>query len=145
MARRARRRGKPGGGFGAAPVEPAPVGPGLTGGAFGEGGPARTVGVETVIDGQGQEAPAVGAGPVGGEMQQGEGVAAARQGQGERMIDVRLQPRGQGGQDGPGPVGGIVRQPGLRAAAGAAGATGQPIRVRASVARVLTAALAPSA
>ena|GEM_PF-4656718 len=73
-------------------------------------------------------------------MQQGKGVAAARKGEGQRLFDIPFQPCGQGGLDGPGPAGGVVRQPGLRA-----GAAGQPIRVRTWPARVRTAALAASA
>ena len=140
VAGRAGGGGQTGRGLVSAPVESAPVGAGGPGRRFREGGPACAVGIETVVDGQGQQAAAVRPRPVGGETQQGEGVPAAGQGQGERMIDVGLEPRGQGGPGGPGPVGGIVRQPGLRA-----GAAGQPIRVRVSAARVRTAALAASA
>ncbi len=99
-----------------------------------------------MVDGQGQKAAAIGPGPVGGEAQQGDGVAAAGQGEGQRTINVCFQSRGQAGPGGPGPVGEGWRQPGLRVGGVVvAGAAGQPIRVRASVARLRTAALAPSA
>lgn len=81
--------------------------------------------------------------PVGGGVQQGDGVAPARQGQGQGRVDVALKPSGQAG---PGPLqpGGRLGQPGLRAGvAGAAGA--QAKRVRISVARVRSAGAAPSA
>ena len=97
-----------------------------------------------MVDGQGQQASAVRPRPAGGEAQQGDGVAAAGQGQGERAVDVGFQTRGQTGPRGPGPVGGVWRQPGLRAG-GAAAAAGQPMRVRASAARARTAGLAASA
>ena len=97
-----------------------------------------------MIDGQGQQPPAVIPRPVGGQPQKGDGVAAAGQGEGERAVEAGFQPRGEDGPRGPGPVGGVWRQPGLRAG-GAAGAAGQPMRVRASVARARTAALAASA
>ena len=93
-----------------------------------------------MIDGQGQQPAAVGPRPASRQPQQGDGIAAARQGQGDRAFDIGFQTRGQRGPDGPGPAGGVWRQPGLRA-----GAAAQPMRVRASVARVRTAALAPSA
>lgn len=95
-----------------------------------------------MIDRQGQQAAAVLARPASRQPQQGDGIAAARQGQGDRAFDIGFQTRGQRGPGGAGPVSGDWRQPGLRA--GAAGAA-QPMRVRASVARVRTAALAPSA
>ena len=125
-------------------MQAAPVRPGLAGGAFGEGGPAGAVGVQPVVDGQGQQASAILAGPVGSQPKQGDGVAASGQGEGDRAIDAGFQPRGQDSPGGPGPVGGVWRQPPLRAG-GAAGAAGQPMRVRASVARVRTAGLAASA
>ncbi len=76
-------------------------------------------------------------------MQQGDGVATAGQGQGERMIDVALQPGGQAGQSRPGPVVVGLAQPGRRA--GVAAGAAQPMRVRASVARVRTDGVAASA
>ena len=97
-----------------------------------------------MIDGQGQQAAAVPARPRRGQPKQGDGVAAAGQGEGDRTVDAGFQSRGQDGPRGPGPVGGVWRQPGLRAGGAAAGAA-QPMRVRASVARVRTAALAASA
>ena len=96
-----------------------------------------------MVDGQGQQAAAVGFRPVGGKAQQGEGVAAAGQGQGERTVDAGLQTRGQDGPRRTGPVGVVWGQPGLRA--GVAAGAGQPMRVRASVARARTAGLAASA
>ena len=52
-----------------------------------------------MIDGQGQQAPPPPRAPVGRQMQQGHGVAAARQGQGDGAIRVRGQPRVQRGGD----------------------------------------------
>ena len=120
-----------------------PVGSDGARGLFGEGRPGGAVGAETVVDGQGQQAAAVRLRPIGGDVQQGEGVAAAGQGEGERTVDAGFQPRGQARPDGPGPVGGVWRQPGLRA--GAAAGAAQPMRVRVSVARVRRAGLAASA
>ena len=95
------------------------------------------VGAEAVIDGQGQQAPTVIAGPVGGDGQQGDGVSAAGQGQGEGAVGVRLKPRGQpfANLAEPGGAGGI--QPALRA--------GQAKRVRRAAARVRRAAAPASA
>jgi len=76
-------------------------------------------------------------------VQQGDGVAAAGQGETQRMIDVALQPGGQAGPDRPGPVVVGPAQPGRRA--GVAAGAAQPMRVRASVARVRTAGVAASA
>ena len=125
-------------------MQPAPIRPGVPGRAFGEGGPGGAVRAQPVIDGQGQQTAAVPARPLRGQPKQGDGVAAAGQGQGDRAVDAGFQPRGQDGPRGPGPIGGVWRQPPLRAGGAAAGA-GQPIRVRASVARVRTAGLAASA
>ena len=97
-----------------------------------------------MIDGQGQQAAAVLACPPSGQPQQGDGVAAPGQGKSDRTVDAGFQPSGQDDPRGSGPVGGAWRQPGLRAG-GAAGVAGQPMRVRASVARVRTAGLAASA
>jgi hypothetical protein len=60
-----------------------------------------------MIDGQGQQAAAVGARPVGGQAQQGDGVATAGQGQGKRAVDAGFQPRGQCRPRKPGPVGAV--------------------------------------
>jgi hypothetical protein len=59
-----------------------------------------------MIDGQGQQAAAVRRRPGGGDAQQGDGVAAAGEGEGQRTIGAGLKPRGQAGPDGAGPVGG---------------------------------------
>lgn len=74
------------------------------------------------------------AGPAGRDPEQGEGVAAARQGEGQRMRNIGLKPLGETPADpaDPGRIGG--RQPALRA--------GQAKRVRSSPARVRTEALA---
>jgi hypothetical protein len=76
-------------------------------------------------------------------MQQGDGVAAAGQGQGDRMTGVTLQPGGQAVPNRRGPVLDRRGQPGRRA--GVAAGAAQPMRVRASAARVRTAAVAASA
>lgn len=97
-----------------------------------------------MIDGHGQQSTAVGLGPSGGDMKQGQGVATPRQGQHDRLPTPRLESRGEAGLDS-GHPGGIKarRQPGLRA--GVAAAAGQPTRVRVTVARARTAGVAPGA
>ena len=67
-------------------------------------------------------------------MKQGHGIAAAGQGQRQRLLNISLEPVGQPPADpaDPGRIGG--RQPALRA--------GQAKRVRSSAARVRTEALA---
>lgn len=90
----------------------------------------------------------MGAGPIGGEMKQGDRVAAARQRNGQRMPDVRLKAGGQAAL-GPGdPVRIRPVQPGLRAGgrvvAGARAGV-QAKRVPSSVARVRWAAVAVAA
>ncbi len=127
------------------PGQTAPVGPRVACGGFCEGGPSGAVGTQPVIDGQGQQSPTAGPGPIGGDPQQGDRIAAARQGQGDRMIDVTFQPVGQAGQSRPGPVVSGLDQPGRRGGGVAAGAAAQPMRVRASVARVRRAGAAASA
>lgn len=125
------------------PGQAAPVGARLTGRRLGEGGPSRAVGAQAVVDGEGDQATPVTAGPVGGDPQQGDGIAASRQSQGQGRVAVALEPAGQAGA-GPLQPGGRLGQPGLRAGvAGAAGA--QAKRVRISVARVRSAEVAPSA
>lgn len=52
-----------------------------------------------MIHRQGQQPPALLARPVGGDVQQGDGVAAAGQGQRQRMFDVGLKPGRQAGAD----------------------------------------------
>lgn len=82
------------------------------------------------------------AGPAGRDAQQGEGIAAAGQGQGQRPVRAGLEAGGQ-------PVTDAVR-PG-RASAGRAGRAqpalraGQAKRVRSSPARVRRASLPPAA
>ncbi len=101
-----------------------------------------------MIDGQGQQAAAVRPGPAGGQMQQGDGIAAAGQGEGERRRDVSLQTGGQAavGLGDPVRIRGV--QPGLRAGgrvvAGARAGV-QANRVPISVARVRWAAVAVAA
>lgn len=87
--------------------------------------------------------------PVGGDAQQGDGIAAARKGQGDRVSDVSLKPSGQtiarpADPAGPGTAFRIA-QPPLRAGGRAAGAAAQAKRVRISVARVRRAGDAASA
>ena len=90
-----------------------------------------------MVDGEGQQAAARVTPPARGEMQQGEGVAAAGQGEGQRPVDAALQTRLQP-LAGAGDPRRVVRaQPPLRA--------GQAKRVRNSPARVRRAALPPSA
>ena len=90
-----------------------------------------------MVDGQGQQAAARVTRPAGGEMQQGEGVAAAGQGEGQRpvgaAIQTRLQPLAGAGD----PRRVVRAQPPLRAG---------ELRTRfACPARVRRAALPPSA
>lgn len=136
--------GQTGLGFRTGPVQTAPISPGINRGPFREGGPVGAGGVQPVVDGQGQQTAVVRPGPVGGEPEQGDGVPAPGQGQRDGMIDTRFQPCGQDSADRAGPVLGRWGQPALRVGGGAAGGV-QPMRVRASDARVRTAGLAASA
>lgn len=98
-----------------------------------------------MVDGEGQQAAAIRPRPPGRDAQQGDGVAAARQGDGDRVIDVGLEPAVE---DRPRPLRPFRRdraQPGLRAGGRAAAGAAQAKRVRISVARVRRAAEAPSA
>jgi len=108
-------------------------------------GPREAVRVQAVVDGQGQQAAAVGPRPLGGKMQQGDGIAAAGQGDGDRMIDTGLKPAVEDRPRLPQPVRRDSGQPGLRAGGRAAAGAAQAKRVRISVARVRRAAEAPSA
>lgn len=83
--------------------------------------------------------------PVGGDAQQGDGIAAARKGQGDRVSDVGLKPGGQTIARPADPAGFGIAQPPLRAGGRAAGAAAQAKRVRISVARVRRAGDAASA
>lgn len=130
--------GQAGGGFGADPREGAELGPGGAGSLFGEGGPAGAVGAESVIDGQGQQRAAMVAGPAGGDLQQGDGIAAAGQGERQRTGAAGLEPGGQPFADAVEPVRGGRTQPALRGA-------GQAKRVRSSPARARRAALPAAA
>lgn len=134
--------GQAAGGFGPGPCQAAPVGVGVSRRPFGEGGPAGAVRGQAVVDGEGQQASTALPRPVGGDMQQGDGVAAAGQGEGDGMARIRFQPGGQAGQNRPGPAVVGLAQPGRRAGVAAAA---QPRRVRVSAARVRTAGLAASA
>ena len=90
-----------------------------------------------MVDGQGQQAAAVVAGPAGGEVEQGDGIAAAGQGDGQWAGAVGVEPDGQPFADPVQPGRGGRAQPALRA--------GQAKRVRSSPARVRRAALPASA
>lgn len=90
-----------------------------------------------MVDGQGQQAAAVIAGPAGGDLEQGDGVAAAGQGEGQRIRGAGLKPDGQPFADAVQPGRGGRAQPALRA--------GQAKRVRSSPARARRAALPASA
>ena len=91
----------------------------------------------------------MGPGPIGGEVKQGDGIAAAREGDGEGRVTVRQQAGGQADLALGDPVRGGTAQPGLRAggrvvvAGGRAGV--QAKRVPMSVARVRWAAVAVAA
>lgn len=141
MAGGARGGGQSGGRLVAGPVQTPPVGVDRPGGRFGERVPAGAVRVQTVIDGERQQGPSRAGGPVGGEMQKGDGIPAAGQGDGDGPGGVTLQPVGQARLGPPEPVRDGIAQPGLRAAAGAA----QAKRVRISVARVRSAGVAVGA
>jgi hypothetical protein len=122
---------------------------GDAGGGLGARGPGGAVGIQAVIDGQGQQAAAVSPGPVGGDLQQGDGVPATGQGDPEGARRSGEQASGQAAV-GPGdPVRVGPVQPGLRAGgrAGVAGARAgvQAKRVPISVARVRWAAVAVAA
>lgn len=75
--------------------------------------------------------------PSGGDVEQGDGVAAAGQGEGQRAVAVCFKPGGQPVADAGDPVGIGRAQPALRA--------GQAKRVRSSAARARRAALPASA
>src|SRR5690606_33084503 len=83
--------GQAGGGLVAGPDQTPPVGPGPARGFGGEGGPAGAVGIQPVVDGQGQQTTTAATGPAGRQIEQRHGIAAARQGQGDRMGRVDLQ------------------------------------------------------
>ena len=86
------------------------------------------------------------ASPVGGDVQQGERISPAGQGQGDGAIDVALEPGGQTVMDRLDPGGVGLAQPGRRAGAvAAAGAAAQANWVRNWVARARAAALAVGA
>ncbi|MNJ56506.1 hypothetical protein D3C77_520560 [compost metagenome] len=80
VARRARARRGAGSAARAFPDERPPVGARRARRRAGEPGPGRAVGMEGVIDRQGQQAPPPRPRPGGGQLQQGQGVAPARQG-----------------------------------------------------------------
>ena len=124
-------------GLRAGPRQGAPIGAGGAGGVCGEGGPAGAVGAKAVIDGQNQKAAAVVAGPAGGDLKQGDGVAAAGEGEGQRARAVGFKPGAQPFADAMDPGRAGRAQPALRA--------GQAKRVRSSPARVRRAALPPAA
>lgn len=101
-----------------------------------------------MIDGEGQQGAAPGVGPVSGEVQQGDGIPTAGQGDDERARGLCFQPGGQplfGPND---PVRSGPAQPGRRAggrvAAGARAGV-QAKRVPISVARARWAAVAVAA
>lgn len=87
--------------------------------------------MKAVVDGQGQQRPPARSRPIGRQDQQGQGIAAARQGQGDRRIVI-------GGQDAVEPRADPVDQ-------GFDGAQLQSARPRIWLARVRRAAAAASA
>ena len=131
------------------PDQPPPLGAEGAGGRCGPGRPAGAVGVEAVIDGQGQQRTALRPCPVGGKVQQGDGIAAAGQGDDDRIRAVGPKAGAQPGLGVREPVGVAQAQPGRRAGvrAGAAGARAgvQAKRAPSSVARVRWAAEAVAA
>ncbi len=129
VAPRPRPRRKAGAASRLRPDQTAPVGARRARCLGGEPRPGRAVGIEVVIDRQGQQPPPPRARPFGGEVQQGHGVAPARQGQGDRLRSNVVQTRVQPGED---PAGEIAHQL-------------QLARVRSWVARVFCAAVAASA
>lgn len=92
MAGAASGGGKAGARLGAVPIQALPVGPLSQGRVAGEGGPADAVGVQAVVDGQGQDAATMSLRPGGCQFQQGERVAAARKAQDDRRIDMNIEP-----------------------------------------------------
>ncbi len=129
VARRPRARRDAGSASRLRPEQSAPIGARRAGGFGGETGPGRAVGIEVVVDRQGQQPPPPRLRPCGGEVQQAHGVAPARQGQGDRFRSSVVQARVQPGED---PAGQVVHQL-------------QLARVRSWVARVFCAAVAASA
>lgn len=144
----ARRGGQAGGGLVAGPDQPAPVGADGAGGGLRLGRPVGAVGVEAMVDRERQKAAAVRAGPVGGEMQQGDGISAPGKGDGEGAVAVGAQAGGQAAFSLRAPVRIGAAQPGLRAggrvAAGARAGV-QAKRVPSSMARVRWGAVAVAA
>ena len=90
-----------------------------------------------MVDGQGQQGTAMVAGPAGDDLKQGDGIAAAGEGERQRAGDAGFKPGAQAFADAMDPVRGGRAQPPLRA--------GQAKRVRSSAARVRRAALPASA
>ena len=140
--------GQAGGRLVASPRQTPPVGADGAGGGLGAGGPVGAFGVDAVIDGQGQQRALPGVGPVGGEVEQGDGIPPAGQGDDERAPGLCLQPGGQAALSRPDPVRRGLAQPGLRAGgrvvAGARAGV-QAKRAPISVARVRWAAVAVAA
>lgn len=126
-------------GFVARPVQGLPVGadgPRLRTGADHPGG---AVGIQPVIDGERQQASPGRPRPIDRDMQQSDGIAAAGQGDGDRMIDMGFEPAVEDRPRLRQPARNDRAQPGLRAGGRAAGAA-QAKRVRISVARERSAA-----
>ncbi|MNS55905.1 hypothetical protein D3C72_887510 [compost metagenome] len=133
MPRRPRPRRQPRPSLGSIPAQPSPVGPDRARRFAREPGPVRAHGVEIVIHRQGQQPPPPRPGPVRRQVQQGDRIAAARQGQHNGLSPFRGQPPIQPGEDPTGQAAGVVwRQL-------------QLARVRSCVARVFCAAVAVSA
>lgn len=134
----------PGGGLVAGPAQGLPVSAQAPRMFPRTGGPGDAVGVEAMVHRQGQQAANVCLRPSGHQMQQGDGIAAAGQGDGNRMIDMGFELAVEDRPRLRQPARNDRAQPGLRAGGRAAGAA-QAKRVRISVARARRAAEEASA
>ncbi|MNQ67237.1 hypothetical protein D3C85_817530 [compost metagenome] len=128
---RPRRQSRPG--PRSIPAQPAPVGPDRARGLAREQGPVCAHGIEIVIHRQGQQPPSPRRRPVGGQMQQGHRIPAARERHRHWLGPLMIQPPIQPGEDPAGQPLGVVW------------AQLQFARVRSCVARVFCAAVAVSA
>jgi hypothetical protein len=89
------------------PSQTLPVGTLGQGGVTGEGGPARAVRVQAVVDGQGQDAATILTAPVGRQLQQGERVATAGQAERYGPVDLPIESGAQAienAAEGDGPI-----------------------------------------
>ena len=110
VARRAGGGGQAGRRLGAAPLQPAPLRSRAGGGGGGQGAPARGVGREAVVHGQGQQRAARTGAPCRRQAQQRQAVASARKAQGHRRGGRGVQPPVELVKDAPLQGGGVERR-----------------------------------